>query len=386
MLTLSQTPYSSTAAFLNSAIDTIEHYGFKPADTSICKTTSKQRLRQARDIAYVLAHERKLTKLTRVCLENGMHLESDTKLLYNFEPNLKSVNSSSLGLHIVGAESTIAEITIISTINTLLKKLQIQNPIIRINSIGDRDSKTRFVRDLSLYMRSLSKDLPNYATKDMERKNPLLALVHLAEHKHPIVRNAPNPMEYLNDTSRLRLRTIFEYMENVGIDYELDPTLVGSSDCWTHTLFEILAPEEDVFVPIARGGRYNTLARRGFNRKLALVGAIIEYDIYGRNTPQKRKKVIPHFFISWLGDQARMCAFKVLEDFHNANIPIAKSIAHSHIGGQIEDSAKFKVSYLIIIGHKEALEGTVIIRNTTTRIQKIVPVTQLISYVSRLKV
>ncbi len=386
MLTLAQTAHSSTSALLNSAIDAIEHYGFEPAGRSPYIKNTGQNLCMVRELSYVLPHERKLADITKVYLENGAHLENKPRLMYNLEKASKAKSSSSLGLHVLGADGTVAEITLISAINTLLKKLRVKDFVVHINSIGDRDSKSKFIRDLTAYMRSVSSDLPNYAQSDMERKNSLLALVHLAEHEHPIARSAPNPVEYLNDESRTRLRKILEYMENTGINYELNPTLVGSGDCWTHTIFEMRAPQGDMYVPIVSGGRYNTLARRAFNRRLASVGAIMKYELRGKMSPKKAKAKKRKFFITYLGEQARMRAFSVLEDFYNAGIPIAKSIAHSNIGGQIEDSNELNVPYLIIIGHKEAVEGTVIVRNTTTRVQKVIPATQLISYVTRLKV
>ncbi len=387
MLTLAQTSHSNTSTLLNSALNTLEHYGFEPANSIPCFKNAKQNLCMVRELSYVLPHERKLARITKKCLENGAHLGRRPKLMYNLEKVSKTGTSSSLGLHVIGTDSTVAEITLISTINTLLKKLQVKNSVVHINSIGDRDSKAKFVRDLSAYMRSVSNDLPSYAQNDMEQKNALLALVHLADHEHPIARSAPNPVEYLNDESRTRLRKILEYMENTGINYELNPALVGSHDCWTHTIFEVRAPQDDIYVPIVSGGRYNTLARRAFNRKLASVGAIIEYQVHGKTSHKtKAKPKKQKFFVTYLGEQARVRAFRVLEDFYDAGIPIAKSIAHSHIGGQIEDSYKLEVPYLIIIGHKEAVEGTVIVRNTTTRVQKVIPATQLISYVTRLKV
>lgn len=386
MLSLSHTPYSSTSVFLNSALDTLEYYGFESMEKGLCKSKSGKKMCMVRDLAYVLPHEHKLTDLTKTCLESDLNAEDGPKLLYNVDKSRKRSENSSFGMHVIGSNGTVAEITILSTLNTLLKKLNVPDFVVHINSVGDRESKMRFIRDLGAYMRSVSRDLPTYAKHDIEQKSPLLALVHLAEHEHPIARSAPNPMEYLNDESRARLRKILEYMEHAGINYELNPALVGSSDCWTHTIFEVRAPEGDMYVPLACGGRYNTLARRAYGKRLASVGVIIEHEVHGRSTPKRRKNTTPKFFITYLGDQARMRAFSLLEDFYSAGIRVGKSIAHSHIGGQIHDSEKLHVPYLIIIGHKEALDGTAIVRNTTTRIQKIVPATQLVSYVSRLKV
>ncbi len=385
MLALSQTPFKNTSQLVNSTLDTFEYYGFKPAESIPC-TKANQNLCMVRDLSYVLPHEQTLVNVTKKCLQKGAHLDTEPRLVYNTDKIAKGAKSSTISLHVIGTDSTTAEITLISTIHTLLKKLQIQDYTLHINSVGDRDSKTRFVRDLAAYMRSVAKDLPTYAKKDMENKSPLLALVHLAEQEHPIARTAPNPMEYLNDESRVRLRKILEYMEHVGLCYELNPSLVGSSDCWSHTIFEVRIPNGDVYVPIVCGGRYNTLARRGFNKKLYSAGAIIEHEVRGKSSLKKRRQIKPKFFVSYLGHQARMRAFAILEDLHNAGIPVAKSVAHSYISGQIEDSERLKLPYIIIIGHKEALENTAIVRNTTTRIQRTVPVTQLVSYLSRLKV
>ena len=383
MLTLKQTPHKTTSKFVNSALDTFEYYGFESATNT---PKPKQRLSRARDLSYVLPHEKSLLDITKTCLENNAHLSKAPKLIYKINKPKKDDTSSSIALHVMGSQSTAAEILILSTINTLLRKLQIQNAVVHINSIGDKDSKSKFLRELNSYMRNVSSDLPPYAKRDLERKSPLLALVHLSEKNHPLIRTAPSPMEHLNDESRMRLRKILEYMENADMDYELNPTLVGSTDVWSHTIFEVRVPQDEGYITIIRGGRHNDIARRGFNRTLASVSAIIEHELHGEYTEKPRKQKTPKFFISYLGELARIETFKLIEQLHDQNIQVGKTIAYHHIGDQIKDSDKYNPPYLLIIGHKEAVEKTVIVRNTTTRSQKVIPVSKVVSYISRLKV
>ncbi len=386
MLSLENTPYSSTSALLNSTIDTFGHYGFENIQDIVLEPKDQDKLQILRDVPCILPQERKLITLTKSYLENKANKWDSPKLLYTIDKTRPKSKKASFGIHAVGTDDTIAEITILSAINTLLKKYSIQDFVLHINSFGDKESKARFIRELGIYMRSIASDLPYAVLQDVKQKHNLIALTRLIEQKHTAAYGAPDPVEFLNDDSRVRLREVLEYMEQLNINYELNPMLFGSDECWDHMMFDVRIPKDGGYVSIAHGGRYDTLARRVYGKKLQSVGIIVEHELRGHNAIKRPCNTQPKFFISWLGDGARAQAFSIIDSFHDAQIPLAKSIKDSHIGEQIKYSERFNVPYIIIVGHKEMLEKTAIVRNTKTRVQKSIQLSQLVNYVSRLKV
>jgi histidyl-tRNA synthetase len=221
----------------------------------------------------------------------------------------------------------------------------------------------------------------------MQAGNPMRAFTRLVEKGSEIVSGAPSPMEFLNDESRAHLRSVLEYTENMGIPYELDTTVLGSNDCWQHTTFELRTPDENGgAIVVARGGRHNTLAQKSFRVDLPVVSAVIEHEIHGRTRPKRRAHKEPKFFFAQLGPQAKMKSFVVLENLREAGVPIRQQIAIESIGSQLKQAEEKAIPYTVIIGHKEALENTAIVRNMRSRSQVVIPLANLPGYLKRLRV
>ncbi|MAJ97394.1 MAG: hypothetical protein CMI56_02145 [Parcubacteria group bacterium] len=385
MLTITHTNCASTGELLDRALDTIEFYGFDSVDHKFKGRKINRKVKQSATPTIALQTEKKLAAMTKSFVSHKMHRDELPNFSYQLEHNNSKI--STLGLYATGSRSAITEGVLIATLATIARDSGLNNTVMHINSIGDKESSVRFVRDLTSYLRTHINDMPTYAREEMQNGNIMRAFTRLSEKNHEIVAGAPNSMEYLNDESRAHLRSVLEFTENMGVPYELDPTILGSTDCWQHTIFELRVPTENGgTVTLARGGRHDTLALRSFRTVLPMVSAIIEHEIQGRAKPRRRTQRNPRFFFAQLGPEAKRKSFTVIERLREADIPIRQQVAIDSIGIQLENAEKHAIPYTIIIGHKEALENTAIVRNMRTRSQAVVPLANLASYLKRLKV
>jgi histidyl-tRNA synthetase len=389
MLTVIKTGSSSTGELLDKAIDIAEFYGFSPLDVLLKANKPTRPMKLSGSINLTTPAERKLASLTKSFLSHRLNESIYPMFAYHVEPASSRVGirqSSIMGLHAIGSQSAIAEGIIIATLATLLRENGVEDFTVHINSLGDKESAARFLRELNAYMRSHINDMPGYVREELQGGNLIRAFSRLAEKGNDIANNAPNPMEYLNDESRTHLRNVLEYAESINVPYELNPWILGSGDCWKHTLFEIRIREDGHDVTIVRGGRYNTLAQKGFRAELPAVCAFLDHEVRGRIKPRRRRKRQIKFFFAQLGVEAKLQSFSVLGNLRALGIPVAQAVAIDSIGGQLEYGERHAVPYTVIIGHKEALENTAIVRNMKTRSQVVVPVEHLAGYLKRLKV
>jgi histidyl-tRNA synthetase len=180
----------------------------------------------------------------------------------------------------------------------------------------------------------------------------------------------------------------------MGIEYEINTNLVRGLDYYTRTVFEITEPGsgEDGKAPlaVAGGGRYDYLARSIGNKKdIPAVGGGIGVDRvmlspnYIRQAPRLLKK--PKLFFIQLSFDAKLKSLEVIEVLRQAKIPMAQSISKDSLGVQLGIAEKMQVPYTLILGQKEALEGTVIVRNMNNRSQDVVPIGKLAEYLRGLK-
>ena len=104
---------------------------------------------------------------------------------------------------------------------------------------------------------------------------------------------------------------------------------------------------------------------------------------YAKLSPRIIKK--PKVFFIQLSFDAKLKSFEVIEILREAKIPMAQSIAKDSLGAQLSQAEKMNVPFAIILGQKEALENSVIVRNMDTRSQDTVKIDRLADYFKHLK-
>ncbi len=388
MIRLKDTRYQNTASFLDSAINVAEYYGFAPLESipRIPREMKKNSTTNPKDsdIAFARRDERTLPSAARKCLA-AMRPAHGTLLAWRTIGNTTGIPSTSLELHVMGAPSTIAEALLIVVANTIAAEAGIAERVLSINNIGAPDSCGRFVRDVGLYLRkhieSISPTLRPRAAED-----PLGTLVQLIERGHPAVSRAPQAMEYLTEEERHRFWELLEYLEVFGQPYELNGQILGSRDCWAHSLFDLsmVDSETGTPVPIAFGGRYDPLASRFAQSPMSAAMVSISVESHGKSELSKRLvPAAPLMYFAYLGTEARRRTLGVLEMLRRASIPVHQGMWYERIGDQMAAARDLATPYILIMGHKEAMEGTVIVREVATNSQEDVPISDLTTYLKR---
>jgi len=176
---------------------------------------------------------------------------------------------------------------------------------------------------------------------------------------------------------------------SIGATSELNPRILGSRDCWAHSLFDVckIDSEKENLVPFARGGRYDTLASTCLGAGASAVAVTIMCEVQGRSEIKRVKRKIPHqIYFAHLGPEAKRRSIPVLEMLRNSEIDVYQSLAYDHIGEQMRLAKRLKVPYILIMGHKEAKEGTVLVRDTLTNSQEPIVIDSLPGYLKRRRV
>ena len=104
------------------------------------------------------------------------------------------------------------------------------------------------------------------------------------------------------------------------------------------------------------------------------------------NTPKVYKELPkPKFYLIQLGREAKIKTLQVLELLRRERIPVGHLLGKDKLSAQLQGAEESKANYLIILGHKEALDGTVTIRNVATRAQDTIPMFDLPQYLKGIK-
>jgi histidyl-tRNA synthetase len=294
-------------------------------------------------------------------------------------------------LEIIGSSGPIAEAVLIQTASVMLKEQGYEKTIVEINSIGDHDSMTRFSRELTAYYRKHINEM-NPECRQLMKRSVFDLLSSRIPGSKEINAGAPRSMDFLSELSRRHLEEVLEYLEKLNIPYTINNTLIGNRKYCTETIFTIINADvadkkSSTQRILAIGVRYNSLAKRlGTKRDVHGVGISIltpNTDKTLREPLLKTKRPIASFV--QLGLESKLASLGVIESLRAAKIPVCLSLAKDRLGAQVSSVEKSNTPYVIVIGKKEAVEKTAIVRRNDTHAQELVPLADLPKYMKRLE-
>ncbi len=336
--------------------------------------------------------------LMRAYIEHGMQSVPQPVLLYHSGPVFRHDKPQKgryrqfyqFDLDAIGSEKSIVDALVIKTIYTILEEAGAKNLFVTINSIGDKDSRPIYLRELTAYYK---KHIDKLAPLDRERlkTNPLRILDSKEPATIEVNVGAPDSIGYLSASGKRHFKEVLECLDQMNIPYQIDKNLVRGLSYYTHTVFEIIETAEDgTKMTIAGGGRYDYLGRQlGAKKDVPAMGGsigmdrIVERPWFRDLTPRIMKK--PKVYFIQVGVEAKLKSLNVVEILRKAHIPIMQSLSKDSLGAQLAIAEKSGTPYVMIFGQMEAVHDTVIVRNMETRSQETVPIAELASYIKHLK-
>ena len=338
----------------------------------------------------------------RAYIEHGMQSRPQPVMLYYNGPFFRHDKPqkgryrqfTQFGVEIIGSSKSILDAFAIHIGSLILKEAGIENVKIKINSLGDEESRGLYTKELVAHYR---KHINKLSPTDRQRLkvNPLRILDSKDEKAIEINATAPQTVAHLNATSKHHFKEVLEYLDQLGIDYEIDHTLVRGLDYYSHTAFEFFGEaiigEDGIArsVALGGGGRYDGLAKTmGHKKDVPAVGWAMGVDRIIESTKKhiapKVKKQPKVYFIQ-LGNEAKLKSLAIIEALRVAHVPVMHSLSKDKLGVQLANAEKIGVKYVMIFGQKEAIEGSVIVRDMSDRSQKTVDIDKLADYMKKLK-
>lgn len=296
---------------------------------------------------------------------------------------------SGYGLHFIGSTSGIAEATLIRAALSILSEEGYKNLRVDLNCIGDKESIGVYEKELINFSKKFGSNLGENSRVAL--KEDIWNLFrHEDEDMIELRSLVPSSITFLSTQSRLHFKEVLEYIEALGIDFRLAPELVGEKNHSSHTIFAIKSfgrdAEEAGEDTLAVGYRYSRLGRRlGLRKEIPMAGL----SIFSRDEKDSARKIYkqlpkPKFYLVQLGREAKIKTLSLIESLRSHRIPVHHFIGKDKLTAQLSNAENLRVSYLIIIGQKEALDGTATIRNVTTRAQDTIPLANLPNYLKHI--
>lgn len=273
---------------------------------------------------------------------------------------------------------------VISLAYRYLSGLGLTNLVVKLNSLGNKESRKEYNEVIKEY---LSKDYDNLCDTCKERlsKNPLRILDCKYDGEREYIKNTPKTLDYLNEESKSYFEEVKSSLESLGIPFVEDSTLVRGLDYYSHTVFEIISniPELGKANTLCGGGRYDGLVELlggpstpGIGFAMGIERIIIllkELECY---VPDRELDV----FVMNLDNTNY--AFQIIDDLRLSEFSVETDYTGKNMKGMWKLVDKLNPKFVLIIGEDERVSDYITVKDNITKEETKVKTSDLIDYLN----
>lgn len=330
--------------------------------------------------------------IARAYIKHGMYTLPQPVKLYYEGPMFRYDRPQSgrhrqfhqTGFEVIGDNNPILDAQLILIAVNFFSELNIKVNL-QINSIGCEVCRSNYTRELGKFLKTKKSRLCNECKKRLTI-NPLKVLNCREKGCQGIREEAPQIIDWLCEGCKKHFVKVLEYLDEIDISYDLNPYMIRCLDYYSHTVFEIW-PEDDTQKEnaqndLAGGGRYNDLITMLGGKPTPAVGFAIGLE---RAILQMKKQNFylppaqwPIVFLAQLGDQAKRKSLKLFEELHRQNIFAIESLSEDSLKAQLDLANKHKVKFVLILGQKEVIDNTILLRDMEGGMQEVIDFKKII--------
>ena len=285
------------------------------------------------------------------------------------------------GVECIGISNSMADIEVISLGYEFLNKLNIIDKIsLKINSLGDADSRLNYTKALIDYLNDYKFQLSKDSLKRLS-ENPLRILDSKNTVDQKILINAPNVLDYLNEQSKERFENVCEGLDILKIKYEIDKSLVRGLDYYCHTAFEFVTDELGSQGTVLAGGRYDGLSKMLGGVEVAGVGwaagverlALMVQCEY-INSPDivlmAQNEIYNHLLLPIMN--------KLINEGFRVEI-----IYTGNMSKKFKRANKINASFVVLLGEEEVAKKIIKLRNMVLGSEQLIDLNQAIKVIKK---
>lgn len=294
------------------------------------------------------------------------------------------------GVEAIGSKDPAIDAEVISLAMELYRSVGLKKLRLVINSLGDTESRLAHKKALVAHFAPRIDEFCSDCQTRLE-KNPLRILDCKVDRDHPLMATAPSLADYLNAESQAYFDDVKTYLEELGIDYVIDPNLVRGLDYYNHTAFEIMSDAEGfgAITTLCGGGRYNGLVEDlggpespgiGFAMSIERLLLALEME----NVEIGKSQNLEVYVIS-MDEQAKKKAFSLIKDFRSHGISADMDYTGRKLKAQMKSADRKGASYVIVIGETEMASGKAGLKEMATGEQQELPFSEMAEKIKKKK-
>ncbi|NOZ57807.1 MAG: histidine--tRNA ligase, partial [Calditrichaeota bacterium] len=322
--------------------------------------------------------------IMRAYLEHGMHVLPKPVRLYSVGPIFRYERPEAgryrqhtqFNVEAIGEQDPALDFEVISLALQFFEELGFSKYRLQLNSTGCPKCRPNYVSVLVDYYQDKRDVICDDCKRRLER-NPLRVLDCKAEQCQPVIAGAPNIRDHLCEDCRTHFDQLLQYLDNAGIEYDINPRLVRGLDYYTKTVFEVWVQGIGSQNALCGGGRYDGLIEElggpptpGIGFGSGIERLVLTLQEQGIEVPPAPK---PDVLLVHLGSEAKAEAVRLVSELRHKAVPALVTYGQKSLRAQLRDANRAGVQVAVIIGEEELQKGVVQLKWLDKGTQETVP-------------
>lgn len=289
---------------------------------------------------------------------------------------------------IYGEQDPILDAQLIQLAHRVVTSLGIKNIQFQVNSIGCPKCRKDYQDLLMAYFESKKQKLCQNCKKRLET-NPLRILDCKEDKCVQVAASAPQSVDHLCGECRVHFKNLLEYLDELDLPYVINPRLVRGLSYYTKTVFEIWSGDEEGRKhSLGGGGRYDYLVEELGGEHTPAIGFGLGMDRLVMEMKRVHAKPYvepkPRVFLAQLGELAKKKSLRLFAELQKNGILVAESFGRGSLKSQLRVADRLGVEVTLIVGQKEALDETAILKDMVSGTQETVGYDRLVNAVKKI--
>jgi histidyl-tRNA synthetase len=293
----------------------------------------------------------------RAYVEHGMHkLPQPVKLWYRgpfFRHEAPQAGRfrqfSQVGAEALGSDDPSLDAELILLLSELLERVGVEGLRLRLSSLGTPETRRAYVDELRTYLRAREDELSDEVRARLDA-NPLRAF----DADHPgtrrVVDEAPRLLDRLDEADCTHLQDVRGLLDDAGLAYEVDSTLVRGLDYYTRTVFEFESDRLGAQAAVGGGGRYDGLVEELGGPPTPGVGWAAGVERILMATEASPAAQGAPVFVAVAKDGAARQAFGLLRELRAAGVHAEMEQSGRSVKGQFKHADRIGARAVVIVG------------------------------------
>ncbi|MGH2641745.1 MAG: histidine--tRNA ligase [Actinomycetota bacterium] len=270
------------------------------------------------------------------------------------------------GIEVFGTEAPGADAEVIAVGDAFLRGLGLTRIELQLNSIGDEVCRPAYRDELVAFLRA-NRDRLNDEHRDRFEDNPLRVLDCKDEACRAVAKEAPRITDRLCDPCRAHFEGVQSGLQDAGLSWTIEPTLVRGLDFYTRTAFEFVSPGlSPQQATLFGGGRYDGLAEvlggphvPGVGFGMGLERVLLALEQEGIEVPEEPGLAV---FVVGVGDTGHARAHDLVRELRAAGVAADAAFEDRPLKAQLKMADRTGATFAAIVGERELEAGVVTLR------------------------